>query len=647
MRHQELVIMAITSLLILSSAGFGAIMIQSNESVSSTEVDSEANNLYELTNYTILNATSDTFQNVFPDYDLYVVGEKTQIPAIPHVMAFNPATDEGFDTTEDYNDLLADATVLIGSQDKAIQVAKAFAEAGNVEFQLSRDVVNSTDSDRLNMTVEDSSARTLLGGYEVELTTWSSENGIVANWTIKLTNSDVTRAAWEIVAVDRGDHTGGFESTNFRVGMELVNEWEDDSHQLYVTEETEDGIKQLDPEPGTSNGGHLYTIATATNFDGSEWQIKYTTSDPPPDVQQLADALAKAGPAVYNMQVNKNPNCSSQTNPDENWGLQSEVPDCTLTVVITGGDLTAFFTTQRGDDGDFYVSRYVKPTMNALGWYLNPDKHDMENFTKTMLSHAHFHNLQYAAYEWGSNVGAMRGTFTESTARFAQTVAVPDVEHDPSSLFYGTSTGAASFAGCCATDPTGVNAFQLRPSRDACDQGGGYAHYWGLLFWQDGGTDTLRDLINTHDPYRFHSCETDMAVTVNEVLESPPDTHEGWDDSQQGFGRHVYTQNFTWEGKDWGAYMTPVYRASQTLADEKVQFYRTGDEGHHYVNIEEAGNVTLDCDGAPSLRVFLEDASGLTTRVLECGSPIDIDTSRYTGVTTHAWDTGEYSLKVS
>lgn len=656
MRKRAFMVIAVTSLLIISSAGLGAIKLKSNESDTSTGVDSEANDVYSLTNYTILNATDDAFRDAFPDHELYVVREDIQIPEIPHAMAFNPTTDEGFDLTADFNDLLADAAILIESEEKAITVAEAFAQTGNVEFQLVRDVINATDSERLNMTIEDPSARTLIGGYEVELTTWSPENGIVANWTIKLTSTDLTRVSWEVVAVDKGNHTGGFEATNFRVGTELVNEWEDGSHQLYATQETDNGTKELDPEPGAPTATGWSTIETATNFDGSTWEIRYPSFDPPPDVERLADALAKAGPFVYNSQVEQNAvqdsDCSSQSNPDENWGFESPDPDCTLVVKIRPNDLTALFITDRGADAHFFVSRHVKETMNAFGWYVNPAKHDLENISKTMLGHAHLHNIQYGLYQWGDDLSPS-GAVTDGTARFGQTVLVPEVEHDPSSLFYGTSTGAASIGSpgsVIGPLGSGVNLFQLWPSRDACNQDGGYAHFWGLLYWLDGGIDTIREVLQAYNPEDHLSCEGGMRGAVDNVLASPPDAHEGVDDAERDFGVHASTRNFTWEGKDWGAYMSPVYRRNAPYPDTTYQ-QDIGALGHHYIEIEVTGNVTLDCNNVPNIRVLLTDASGMSSRLLDCGTPITVDTTQYAEVTTHAYNPDlfehPYKLEVS
>lgn len=355
-------------------------------------------------------ATDEKFTTAFPGIQVYWVEEKKLQPHKVHAMAWNSSASKKYDFTKDFDALFSDLGVTVSNATTAVKYAEAYTQVANTELQAQREVVYASDSNRVNFSVADPIAESVGNLWQVRLTTWSYQNGVIANWTVKLDTTQLSEATWEVVALARGNYSLDLEATAFRIGTIIKNTYNATGvHALKGYQRSGDELtiwdllilidptqQQYSPIPGTAE----------SNFDGSQWQPKFTTGVlPPPNVIDLAHALAAAGVNAYNKQVTKNaatPSCTSGAlNPSANWTFESKDPDCELEIniyptltLLCGACILA------GYDVKIYIPAFFKEWANSLGAYLNPDKHNLSTIARTVIGHEHFHNLQYAISEW-------------------------------------------------------------------------------------------------------------------------------------------------------------------------------------------------------------------------------------------------------
>lgn len=302
-----------------------------------------AENLYNTGVLVLEEVQDDNFDAAFPAFDLYRVYENTRHPPIVHTMAWHPVLETGYDGSIEYNTILTLSGATVTSAAAALKYAKPFAALGNSELQEHRWIVASNDSSALNFTVYDPVAQQAGLDWRVNITTWSQENGVLANWTLLLTTSALQNATWNITATYIGPHHFDIHGTNFQSNVSVQNSYPTGSHNLtaYLMNGTTATKLYLWNE---TNPNPLTSVANSTNYDGSTWTVDFNAPALPVSqtILDFGRAMAEAGRSTYENQTQRNrvPSspCYNGWNPSANWTFESDDPDCILKITIWADD---------------------------------------------------------------------------------------------------------------------------------------------------------------------------------------------------------------------------------------------------------------------------------------------------------------------
>lgn len=181
---------------------------------------------------------------------------------------------------------------------------------------------------------------------------------------------------------------------------------------------------------------------------------------------------------------------------------------------------------------------------------------------RDIVGHEQFHNIQFGINSW-----KFGWVLVEGTARFAETVLEQDVNFQPKSLFY-------------ANNINGVNGYMLEPNRPLYWFMYDYALYWGNLYQNNGGMDTIRKIFFETNKVG-DNVETDLPQAVSSVLQNVSGPGNSFDNSIDSFSRSVYIKNFTWGSYDgsnkkyWGQYMNDVTTKKINFINSSGVFYST------------------------------------------------------------------------
>ncbi|MBI4728934.1 MAG: hypothetical protein HY775_05455 [Acidobacteria bacterium] len=567
-------------------------------SSSSASPEEAAAALYGSTDLRLLPSTGAAYVEAFPAIEFYYVIGGQGLPGQTHIMAWEPATASAYDATRSFNSLLVLSGAVIATSAEALRYAKAYAEAANAELNLVREIVDQTDSARLDRTVPDPAATPVLGGFDASLETWTQENGVIADWTVRFRGNLVDTAVWLVQDSAVGPWALSEQAAPLRPGVRVTDSYPPSGHHVEAALETPGGDRPLRLPDGTgfgSCGDGTLPIASGENFDGSTWIVCYTrdlveAGAVPPTDQQLADELLQAGLGAYAAQIDRSSSaCASGANPGPNWGMVSGDADCTLQIVMDVDDLDCLKAGAanygiRYDTRICFAPHYIT-LRRARGYNRTASEADV---ARTVIGHEHFHSIYVDA---GAPLSL--NFATEGLARFSETLLRPEMQAPEDSTWYGTQDAAVM--------PVGTNFFQLHPDLGMCEgitvdssppptgsadpsisikHSYDYGLYWGFLYWKDRNADisTIREFVsdladaNAQDPIGDdpvndpEECDRRVAEMIGGVLvrnPAPPNTHA---EALAEFGIHMWTKDFRWAPPnsqtvyDFGQYLLDVAR---------------------------------------------------------------------------------------
>lgn len=394
MRHRVIFIVLLLAATAVTARYDGEVHIN-GPGVADETILAYARSLYNVANVSAYLWNSTDFNNAFPGFSLYAVVELTRHPATVHAMAWNASLATGYDVTKHYNTLLALTGASITTQALAIKYARAFARLANSEFQVPRGVLNASDSSWLERTVADPSATSLIPvGWNVTLSTWSDENGILANWTITFsTNSILSYGEWWVVGQAVADYRPSWEAYSLR--EDTVVRTNLTPYAVTAVRSTSQGTTAL--ALPTDVVSQAYTeLSNATNFDNSTWHIEKPSAAG--DINALSSALLNASVWSYDWQVGRNNGtgpCANQTNTDNaSWGFQSRDNDCKLRIrVFQSASIFCGICVDAGNETVVYVTERLQDLFTDIRWYRNASRYTLSDVAKTVVAHAHLVNL--------------------------------------------------------------------------------------------------------------------------------------------------------------------------------------------------------------------------------------------------------------
>lgn len=632
------------------------------------EVQSAAENLYGSSNATTYPGNDTAFEEAFPGLELYYVLNGSRTPAITHAMAYDDDSGDAHDITDDYNALLP---ALIPDSPSALDYAEAFAHVGNTEFDIGRQVVNESDNSWLGTSqVKDPSVTTLLDGWEVQLWTWNAENGVLSSWYFLFGVSELQEADRVIRQTGVGPFSANLYATNLEPEMEVYNTY-DAGHAVEVWEKENGTWHEMDVQVQDSLSQAGETVATRTNFDTSTWTVKYDgrfLGDGDPIVEGMGQAYADAAVHAYGTMVeatreegNAYPAChpdgdpEAGFNPDPNWGFHGWDADCGFEVILHNASLACFLCVEHGTeeslDTTLHVDMDTHVALQLRGFYQNDTKHDDEAIARTLTANMYIRYLDHAD-NGGENLAP---SVRDGLARAAQAAAAPQVEHDPSSLFFGGTLDPLKDGGDDAGD------FMRHPGAAVCNPTTEEASLQNLrhhesyaLFWVDAAEPTLtgsegdafNELTRTLGAENATGCHPSVHgnATYNATFDTQAPIDQGiWEadryndlsDVFMNFSQRMYTRNFTWTLNgttlDWGEHLPPVsiepLSEFQTLTNREPWSLT-------FVNVTDSGTYTVDCSGDDpwwTFQLLHKDASGdIQPVAVDCSNPPSVDGAQWT-----------------
>lgn len=475
-----------------------------NTQTAGSAVQAEAESLYG-TEVVVHPGEDARFAAAFPEeVELFYVLNHTQAPPVTHAMAYYAGA--GYDLTENFNGLLGDLSVVLSSEQEVLEFAQAFAQVGNAEIQQSRQVVNSSDNAWLGTSqVEDPVVTQFIDGWEVDLWTWSEENGVLADWHFVFSLTKLREAKWLVKDINVGPAEGDMFGTNLEGDIRIVNDW-DNGYELLAGKLVDGqwqqmtlGIQGVDTLPCDTEGT---PVAEVESFDDAYWRAWACNADPAaPVVQQAAQALVDGGSLAYNQtleqgaesvqewRLDPDAKCTDGNgnpfdNPDPNWGFIGDDPDCQRDVFVFDDlTLTCIVCIQVEEDNtqypiEMYVTAVFKEHLNALGYYTDLENHTQEEVAHSVMANLMTRYIMFLETGWEPKIPAA----LDGIPRAAQFWLNPDAETEPSSLLYGNSDVDGD-----ASDLDGISDYQHAPRAGLCNgptnadasHAGSYALYWG------------------------------------------------------------------------------------------------------------------------------------------------------------------------
>jgi hypothetical protein len=568
-----------------------------------------ARQLYGTTDLVIERVTNGAFAAAFPKYRLYFAYELQGPPVGGHAMAWEPKLQQAYDITSEYDALLTAAGAVVGTSAAAITYAEPYAELANGEVQLGRKVVGAGDAAWIGRPLQDPSAVATLDGWRVTLTSWASENGILADWTVTFQVGRVVEGEWAVTDAYAGPYSFALEAPNLRDGMLFVNQYRAAGHSLQSTAPPSEGGGPLVLGEGWRDLDWV-VLEQRTTYDGSTWLVLYpqTASPPPADVLATAAAAADAAVFAYDRMVVRNPTpCAGIENPAPDWGFEVLDGDCVMRVYLLppsavqcGGACPL-----PGTEVEILVRRDIVPQLQSNGYYVDPG-HDLASAMRVVIGHELFHSLQWVLSRWFPPPFGW-SVYRESQARLAQTLLDPATEHQPSSHWYGTIE-AASVA-------QGVNYFQLHPSDGMCTQFYSYGHYWGQLFVDDGGMAAIRAVLAelgkevAPGGLGVQCNHARLGAAIDRALTALPGGHATHAEALQDFGDAALRRDFVWgtvdglDPRSWGDHMLPLAHAS--LAVGQTLSLSAAPYGVRSTKLPASGSFRLSCSTTDAHWSFL------------------------------------------
>jgi hypothetical protein len=465
---------------------------------------------------------------------------------------------------------------------------------------------------------------------------------VIAEWDIELTSAGINTATWEVVATSKGNHETTLYATNLDDNKWVNNDWTDE-YTITVYNETEDGLNEIPYRSEAvyptshANLAEWDTVSRADNFDDSYWLVDYPSVDTgvPAEVETKGEALADGGSAAYDQMVTNGEGCGNSD--DSNWGFTERAPDCENKVYLTDGNLlhpVASVPCER-EEVEIFVSVGYEERLKSHGYYLEPS-HNRSAIGQTLVANTYMKDLMC---DWDQPpVSAVN----DGLPRLAQALAHPDIEHAPTSLFYGDVREPDDLnPGLQATYLEGANGFQAAPGSGYCEiqntgsvaHGGSAALLWGHYASQSDYQDGIEgeqiyqviSVIDNRIGYgQIESDECDPSAMYWGTGEiSDYDAYVSDSDDHRVFTEEMYRTGFVWdikgETRDWGEHLLPVTSFKAVESDAGDDYENLLQPwGTEFIDLPTNRTYEVDCslsggsDLDPSYQLMLEDGSGLT-----------------------------------
>ncbi|MFA5860736.1 MAG: hypothetical protein WDA16_03485, partial [Candidatus Thermoplasmatota archaeon] len=339
-------------------------------------VRTAAETIYGTSTLTIYDATDSLFSAIFPNHPLKLVYEQGGPQTFPHLMAYKPLTQTGFDLSKNFSALMIDNGTVLSTASDAVNVGSLYARMANSELQFERVIAFAANSSELNHVVSDPAATAVLGGWQVKLSTWAYDGGHVANWTMNFTVAGISSAEWRIVASARGGFVSDPEAMVLSTGMRFSG--------TYSTTYTLSAFNTTAPIilPWNQLSLTMTWLAEARAFDNTIWRAYYATppgESAPTSVVTWAESLVRGGADGYNRTVKQNirdlDNCD--TGQQHNFSLNYSVndSDCVIKIIVAGPVSCGACTNPEitKDSVEMIISASVRAELLVNGgYYPNP-----------------------------------------------------------------------------------------------------------------------------------------------------------------------------------------------------------------------------------------------------------------------------------
>lgn len=573
----------------------------------------------------VTRASNPYFAAAFPYHELYVVTRAEAFPPELHSMAWNPTLQLGFDITSSFNGLMADAGAVPADSADAIKYSKAYAETANVNLQARRNVALASDSSVLGVSISNPTATLTLDGWQVALTTWAPENGVLADWTIQFRTASVASAKWRVNSIGVGPSVLDLTEVNFIPGHWIWNVYPaTGGHQLSAYREASGGSLVALTLPVQTAALPVTPTTTGTNFDGSTWIVAYPSqsiASIPAGAVAVATASRDAAVRAYNMQIARSTApCGGTENPAPNWGFVSKDPNCLLDITVLDQDgLLCGACVRMFPSGQVVI--LIAPTFfeitQANGFYTNASKHTLASVMRPVIAHEYFHHVQHSVVghavwtKWGANRWR---ALQEGQARFIETLSDPDVLQDASSIWYASDIGQ------------GVNAYPIDTGRSLCGQEYGAALFWGWFYDTQGGLSAIRTLLEKAAIVSTTDCVDGLSTTINLALGGTASAGDLARQSYRAFSLNYFAPRdymwTSWDGsvENWGLYLNAPPEGPNAV----------GSGGFSHKPLPATGTWDISCSWSDDAYIYKRTGAVVTSESVACGSaPIRINSALY------------------
>jgi uncharacterized protein YegL len=170
--------------------------------------------------------------------------------------------------------------------------------------------------------------------------------------------------------------------------------------------------------------------------------------------------------------------------------------------------------------------------------------------TDHIIAHEHFHNIEFAYNDGFIQWGEEGNWYAEGMARFIETIMDPADSYvvDPlPSLFYWDANRDVPF----------LLGLVRRPDRPLSEFDYDYAFFWGFVYTHNNAFEALERILREIGT-AGDDVDTDGPMAISTALASVGGLHDSMDDVYAGFLPAVYTKDFNWAGRDWGALLNDV-----------------------------------------------------------------------------------------
>lgn len=387
-------------------------------------------------------------------------------------------------------------------------------------------------------------------GYVADLTVWTLRNGVIAD--ARVTMEGDTRASFVVRERVAGAFVGEAEGWNLLPGM---------------TDKTVAG----------DVSGLATKILMGTNADGKKWRVTYFTQN-----------YVNEATADYHAQMHLTGALAAYAN-ETAWGFVSPDPDGTLDLTLDGCD--CIYGGNNANIHMFPRANDILPLLPGLNY------REERETAQLIVGHELFHHMQYGIMQWRHGNWAIEGT-----ARFQETVNVPDMAFLPTTLTYWPNLN-------------GMNGFLLAPSGPISSHWYDWSIVWGYLYANEGGMPLIKAVLEEMATGGTYS-EIDGPAAIQRAMDRVPGgTHQTFAEAYTAFAQDIFTHdNFVWGATDG----TQVHDWSTYFVATKREFTATGSfnnvgwsiRAHNADPTNAAGAAVMAYTANPNLAAFAYSETG-------------------------------------